>query len=230
VTEAGALVCPSCGAGVVEGARRCAHCEVPVATVRCAACFQMNARDAAHCSGCGRDLGLEPIPRDGPLTCPDGHGVMAVLDCGPGVLHDCARCGGQFVEVAALRELLEKHDRVELLPFSRANVRAEMRVHYVACPVCKALMNRRNFGATSGVIVDVCAKHGTWFDAGELPRVLSFVEHGGLARARHREAAEHAMALKARVAATAQMTAHAAGGGDGPGSFVSDLLAALFRD
>jgi Zn-finger nucleic acid-binding protein len=109
---------------------------------------------------------------------------MAVLDCGPGVLHDCARCGGQFVEVAALRDLLEKHDQVELVPFSRASVRVEPRVHYVACPVCKALMNRHNFGATSGVIVDVCKKHGTWFDAGELPRVLAFVENGGLGRKR----------------------------------------------
>jgi Zn-finger nucleic acid-binding protein len=46
------------------------------------------------------------------------------------------------------------------------------------------MMNRRNFGGQSGVIVDVCAKHGTWFEAGELPRALEFVESGGLTRAR----------------------------------------------
>jgi Zn-finger nucleic acid-binding protein len=45
-------------------------------------------------------------------------------------------------------------------------------------------MQRRNFGKTSGVIVDVCAQHGTWFDPGELSRVLAFVEAGGLAEAR----------------------------------------------
>jgi hypothetical protein len=44
-------------------------------------------------------------------------------------------------------------------------------------------MNRKNFGGTSGIIVDVCAKHGTFFDTGELPRVLAFVRRGGLTRA-----------------------------------------------
>lgn len=45
-------------------------------------------------------------------------------------------------------------------------------------------MHRKNFGGASGVIVDVCTLHGIWFDAGELPNVLSFVERGGLERAR----------------------------------------------
>jgi Zn-finger nucleic acid-binding protein len=47
-------------------------------------------------------------------------------------------------------------------------------------------MNRKNFAEVSGVIVDVCKKHGTWFDLGELPRVLAFVAAGGLERSRHR--------------------------------------------
>ena len=33
--------------------------------------------------------------------------------------------------------------------------------------------------AESGVVVDVCSAHGTWFDEGELPRVLAFVESYG---------------------------------------------------
>jgi Zn-finger nucleic acid-binding protein len=49
------------------------------------------------------------------------------------------------------------------------------------------MMNRKNFGGASGVIVDVCARHGTWFDAGELPQVLTFVKSGGLVRERARE-------------------------------------------
>jgi Zn-finger nucleic acid-binding protein len=55
-------------------------------------------------------------------------------------------------------------------------------VQYIPCPECEALMTRRNFGSNSGVIVDVCAMHGIWFDVGELPRVIAFVESGGLAR------------------------------------------------
>jgi Zn-finger nucleic acid-binding protein len=48
-------------------------------------------------------------------------------------------------------------------------------------------MNRKNFAQSSGVILDLCAKHGVWLDRGELERVLGFVADGGLARARAHE-------------------------------------------
>jgi hypothetical protein len=58
-------------------------------------------------------------------------------------------------------------------------------------------MHRRNFGGLSGVIVDICTLHGIWFDAGELPSVLAFVEGGGLERSRLREReAERAVAQR----------------------------------
>jgi hypothetical protein len=37
------------------------------------------------------------------------------------------------------------------------------------------------------VIIDVCKGHGAWFERGELSRVLTFVEDGGLERARQEE-------------------------------------------
>jgi Zn-finger nucleic acid-binding protein len=143
----------------------------------------MNAAESAHCSACGRDLGLEPVPRSSTLQCPDCRQPLAALACGPGTLYDCGRCGGQFVEHAALRDLIERHDRLDPgLARRKPSMLRVDRVRYVACPACGAMMNRRNFGGGSAVIVDVCAKHGTWFDSGELPRVLAFVEAGGLAR------------------------------------------------
>jgi Zn-finger nucleic acid-binding protein len=238
VPLARALVCPSCGAGVDEGARRCAHCDAPIATVRCAACFLMNARDSAHCSGCGRELGLEPTPRDGTLACPDCRVPLSAFECGSaGLLHDCGRCGGQFVEVAALRDLIEHHDRLDvgLARARTAPVRADTRVRYVACPVCGSMMNRRNFGGGSGVVVDVCVRHGTWFDAGELPRVLAFVESGGLTRARQRDTAEREAAarekhVRERVSVSGVGLHGTLDAGDGPssGSFIQDLLMDLF--
>ena len=53
-------------------------------------------------------------------------------------------------------------------------------VQYAPCPQCQTLMNRLNFAHTSGIIVDVCTPHGTWFDADELRRVVEFVARGGL--------------------------------------------------
>jgi Zn-finger nucleic acid-binding protein len=234
VTDAGALVCPACGASVPEGARKCAHCDAPIATVRCAFCFHMSTPDAGYCAGCGRDLGLEPIPRDGTLPCPDCHAAMSVLDCGPGAIHDCGRCGGQFVEVASLRELLERHTVETGIERPRTSARlAAAPVRYVACPMCHALMNRRNFGGVSGVIVDVCAKHGTWFDRGELPRVLAFVESGGLAHLREREAEQRRRLLGERAAHATELQPRLPLGGEGEadrsgGSLVADFLAALF--
>src|SRR2546423_4431506 len=42
----------------------------------------------------------------------------------------------------------------------------------------------------SAVIVDVCAKHGTWFDKDELRRIVEFIRSGGLEKARTREIEE----------------------------------------
>src|SRR6185369_9559289 len=117
-------------------------------------------------------------------------------------------CGGQFVEHPLLREMLHRQEHAALPEGAgRMASRPDPRSSYIPCPVCANLMNRKNFGAISGVIVDVCKKHGTFFDLGELPRVLAFVAGGGLERSRARDAAAEAEAQRrARVAAvTPQM-------------------------
>jgi Zn-finger nucleic acid-binding protein len=50
-------------------------------------------------------------------------------------------------------------------------------------------MNRINFARCSGVVVDVCKGHGTWFDRDELSRIVEFIRGGGLDAARAREKA-----------------------------------------
>lgn len=56
-------------------------------------------------------------------------------------------------------------------------------IRYVQCPICAQHMHRKNYGKTSGVILDLCHQDGIWFDRGELPLILRFVEQGGLDRA-----------------------------------------------
>jgi Zn-finger nucleic acid-binding protein len=169
---------------VEEEARRCPFCGVPVASVRCGLCFHMNVPEALHCSGCGAAIGLEPVAEPGSLTCPSCEGAppLEVIRYGEGRLHDCGRCGGQFVEHAMLRELLATPERVGAAALGQtARAKADLRVRYLPCPACKTLMARKNFGGKSGVIIDACRQHGVWFDLGELPRVLAFVQSGGLA-------------------------------------------------
>lgn len=69
----------------------------------------------------------------------------------------------------------------------RNSVTDSVPIKYVPCPDCKQLMNRSNFARLSGVIIDLCKQHGVWFDAGELPKIIEFINSGGLSRAREKE-------------------------------------------
>ena len=131
-----------------------------------------------------------PLGEAGSLSCPSCQERLANFQSPSGVLSDCSKCGGQFLQATLLVALLEQREALGTkvprnLP--RHNPLSDS-VRYLPCPVCQRTMNRKNFGRTSGVIVDVCAEHGTWFDRGELPRILKFVEAGGLVLARRREA------------------------------------------
>jgi Zn-finger nucleic acid-binding protein len=195
-TEAGIVRCPNCGGDVAATARSCGYCHAELATVRCHHCYAMNSARGLHCAACGRELGLEPVGDTDERACPACKKALVAYRGTGGVLLDCAACGGQFVEHGLLSSLLEAREipglavqrRVRRTPLALGAVR------YVPCPACATLMNRKNFGGASGVVVDVCSGHGTWFDEGELPRVLAFVESGGLvlarAQAREREREE----------------------------------------
>jgi Zn-finger nucleic acid-binding protein len=151
----------------------------------------MNMAHAHHCSGCGAELGLIVESALQASQCADCRSPLAVLTDPAGSLLNCRKCGGQFVEHALLRSLLEAHEQTgQAFPdgaYQRPPKPSIERVYYRPCAVCQQRMNRKNFGGASGVIVDVCARHGTWFDAGELPQVLAFVKSGGLVRERARE-------------------------------------------
>jgi len=120
------------------------------------------------------------------LACPDCCQLLARFERPRGFLYDCSQCGGQFVEHAALAALLDD-SRVAQDIIQKQTPRTnplQQKVRYRPCAVCHGMMNRKNFGGASGIIVDVCVLHGMWFDRGELDAVLSFVAQGGLARAR----------------------------------------------
>jgi Zn-finger nucleic acid-binding protein len=63
-------------------------------------------------------------------------------------------------------------------------------VRYLQCAECHELMHRVNFARCSGVVVDVCRAHGTWFDKNELHRIVQFIRDGGLDQSRDRQKIE----------------------------------------
>jgi Zn-finger nucleic acid-binding protein len=140
-----------------------------------------------HCRGCGRELGLLPHEEPSDAACPDCQKALRSFKASVGLLQACERCGAQMVSHDLLRALIEEREALgravaALAEAPRGNP-LDSAVRYRGCPICHDMMNRKNFGGTSGIIVDVCAKHGTFFDAGELPRVLAYVRRGGLAKA-----------------------------------------------
>jgi Zn-finger nucleic acid-binding protein len=72
---------------------------------------------------------------------------------------------------------------------------------YLNCPACSGPMSRSNFAKVSGVMVDGCARHGTWFDAGELQDILRFIGDGGHAKSEQFQAkeAEHLRGQRQRI-------------------------------
>jgi Zn-finger nucleic acid-binding protein len=95
----------------------------------------------------------------------------------------CDKCRGDFVDHASLTAHIDtERPRDHQGPPSHAPRVAsrEPEVHYVRCPECGKVMARMTFGKHSGIVVDVCRAHGTWFDGGELDAVMAFVRGGGL--------------------------------------------------
>lgn len=98
----------------------------------------------------------------------------------------CPKCQGVWVDDVEEKQVLQMKpdvfsvDELRRLrkiyqPFSRTE-----KVRYVPCPLCKQRMHRKIWGSHSGVMVDKCARHGTWFDIGELEKVREFVALGGV--------------------------------------------------
>ena len=185
--------------------RICPHCDVRLENVRCQRCFSLQAPGTFACTRCRQPLELEPLLDATDAPCPRCRHPLEVAPGELGRAHECPRCGGIFVPRDALAEILcaaevggalregppqRRHRGRRMVGRARGRLSALDAVRYVSCPQCHNAMNRVNFGKVSGVIVDVCKVHGTWFDPGELTRVVAFAAAGGLERTRARERLE----------------------------------------
>lgn len=144
------------------------------------------------CASCGAEATREHVEEDTPLRCPRCREEMQALRLGSITAHECAQCGGLWLDPDSLQALANAREEsagVVSALAARVPLTAALpdTVRYIPCPRCEKLMNRSNFARSSGVILDVCKSHGVWLDRGELQRVLGFIESGGLTVARERE-------------------------------------------
>jgi Zn-finger nucleic acid-binding protein len=189
------LRCAACGAALADGAATCGYCGAAVVRdpsrlgLVCPECFARTVEGGRFCVGCGVEIRPCPVgDAEADLPCPACEVPLRPVTLGHVVVHECGDCGGTWVRNADFDALVE---RVQATAGARATrglgaararhaVDASGPVVYRRCPTCHQVMNRRNFGHSSGVVVDWCREHGTWFDATELEAVAAFVRAGGL--------------------------------------------------
>lgn len=122
---------------------------------------------------------------------------MISVTLGDEAMRECEHCGGLWVEVSTFERICADREKQSIvlggasaIPGHLVEAPESQHIQYVACPQCGQLMNRINFARCSGVIVDVCKGHGTWFDRDELSGIIQFIREGGLDLARQKEKRE----------------------------------------
>lgn len=188
--DAGALHCPNCGGPVAPGDAACRYCQASLATVSCPACFALMFEGAAYCPACGtRRARTSGAPVQSP--CPACRGVMRDVRVGDAALLECQRCRGMWIDAATFEHICASRETqgavLHQWPAADRPAAGAGPVHYRKCVACGKMMNRLNFGRLSGTVVDVCKRHGTFLDAGELHLIAAFIQGGGLDRARQRQ-------------------------------------------
>ena len=190
------------------------------------------------CGHCGaRASDVELIADDDPGQCPRCKQDLQSLQLGGTRIRECVKCGGFWASIGTFENLCaDKEQQSAVLNFISthpANSSHPVAINYVPCPDCNQLMNRSNFARSSGVIIDLCKQHGVWFDADELPKIIAFIDKGGLGRAREKEKIaleEERGRLREEQRKLAMMERRSGGGrrDSGDDSRFGGVIAALF--
>ena len=186
------LKCPGCGAPASSDATRCEHCGARLATIACPSCFGMVFLGAQFCSHCGAKI--ERLVEEGAAkNCPRCKIAMTEVLIGTAKLQECGQCDGLWAGKDLFAQICEQREQqAAVLNMGRLSAaeqpkRLEQSIAYLPCPVCGDLMNRVNFAHCSGVVVDVCRQHGTWFDKDELRQIVEFIRAGGMEKSRQQQ-------------------------------------------
>lgn len=194
MSDAAVYRCPSCGAPADPRSHSCEFCRAVLQPRRCPWCFQWTDAASRGCPRCGA-ASVAPASGAKPLSCPTcRRPELDARELGGARLAFCAGCGGVWADAASFKKICEdRATQAAYLGAGSALERPEASdpsaggVFYRPCAVCGEIMNRFNFAACSGVILDACKPHGVWFDPDELRRIVAFIRGGGLDVARENE-------------------------------------------
>lgn len=188
---AGQLSCPGCGANVPPTDHNCSFCSAVLKVKACPRCFAQVFQCSKHCNHCGTKVARPAEATvDGEArvrSCPRCEVNLEARIVSEVLLDECPDCHGVFLDACAVESVVRERRQAtasQIISMATPEISKEQAEKpgrlYIKCPDCDQVMNRVNFGRRSGIIVDVCKPHGTWFDRDELPRVVEFVMSGGL--------------------------------------------------
>jgi Zn-finger nucleic acid-binding protein len=187
-----ALNCPNCGGAVMSDKTQCEFCRSRLKTVGCPKCLGLMFLGAKFCSHCGSKASAVTVINDAnPGECPRCKLRLQAVGIDAVIVRECKKCGGIWTAADTFEEICaDQEQQAAVMSFIGSEAHSNPNppaISYVPCPDCKTLMNRSNFARSSGVIVDMCKQHGVWFDADELPKIIDFINKGGLTRSREKE-------------------------------------------
>lgn len=148
-----------------------------------------------YCPRCGAPSGERAVDNTADRKCPRCRVQMHALTIGATTLNECETCLGLWLDVRSFEKICADREQQsavlgQAVSMGQDQLREPGKVSYVPCPECSNLMNRVNFARCSGVVVDICRGHGTWFDRDELSRIVEFIQSGGLQTSRKKEKIE----------------------------------------
>jgi Zn-finger nucleic acid-binding protein len=161
-----------------------------------------NARECPICEA-GRGGKRPPDEDSGEVLCLNCELPLETQDWEGVTVHMCTSCQATLFPPRALESVLDKlRDATEQLDFEevvkelrdpRAGRKLAKSVRYRTCPQCRGPMSRRNYGETSGIILEVCNAHGSWVEQQSFAELSDWISRGGDQlswRARHRQGYE----------------------------------------
>lgn len=161
----------------------------------CLSCFGQMFVGSKFCDHCGAIAVPTNLHEGDDLgDCPRCNMSLGLLQIASTSLRECEKCDGLWADSQTFEAICaDSQKQSAVLGFIRERTpNADMltKISYVRCPDCGEMMNRSNFARASGVIVDICSKHGVWFDSDELPKIVGFIKEGGMEIVRNREKME----------------------------------------
>ena len=214
----------------------CTNCSAPLPedSIRCTYCGSRNDTDlAAVHYYTTHELESERI-------CPRCTVTLTTIDLninGKFLIERCDECMGLFFDPNELETLLEATvtnvftiNKSQLATNKGSIGTSAHAAFYIKCPVCSKIMNRVNFGTSSGVIVDRCREHGVWLDGGELRHLFEWMKAGGKLLQQEREKEQRKNEMRELEQEKRKLQSQAASGGSYAESSSSNLFGDTLRN